>query len=177
MSHQVIIGDPNTLHLQKLSARENTMERARGCPQHSATPLVQLCKHARSRLANKHAIKVCRVYNRSAKSKVLHGKPPDTLNYAAKPTHHLRPAASLGHPAVSPARPFTPRLFAHLCTHHARRMNRRMHAGSCSDPAKKQRSHRVRLFPWRTMNHSNSRICARKKNNTTRPHNSRAAVL
>ena len=79
-------------------ARENTMERARGCPQHSATPLVQLCKHARSRLANKHAIKVCRMYNISANSK----------SFARQTTQHItlchKTHASTGHPAASSAR-------------------------------------------------------------------------
>ena len=66
---------------------------------------------------------------------------PDTLHYATK----------LPHPPDTPPHP--PRLFciplaphAPSCRHHARRMNRRMHAGSCSDPTKKQTNHRVRLF-------------------------------
>lgn len=61
-------------------------QRARGCPQYSATPLVQLCTHARSRLANKSAMKSLQYTYLSAKIKSF---APQTA-----PIHYILPQNS-----------------------------------------------------------------------------------
>ena len=179
MSHQVIIGDPNTLHLQKLSARADTTAKSARLPStqrnSSCTALytcpLPICRQIRN---EKPVIYIFKRKNQ----KFCAANHPDTLHYATKLPH---PPDTPPHPPRVFARQRRalpqPRLFiAFLCVHSADFYSS-IYTGFRSNPANRGAKHRHSFFSWCTKQHSNPRISARKKNNTTHPHNSRAVML
>lgn len=162
-----------TLFICKNFRRGRTQrQRARGCPQYSATPLVQLCTHARSRLANKSAMKSLQYTYLSAKIKSF---APQTA-----PIHYIMPQNSriILAPrciAQTPRRILraflpgsaalrrSPDYLLRFCACILPTFIAAYIPDSAPIPQIEEPNTSTRFFSWCTKQHSNPRISARKK--------------
>ena len=88
MSHQVIIGDPNTLHLQKLSARaDTTAKSARLLSTQRDSFLTALCTRSAPTCQQIRNEKPAIYIFKRKNQKFCAANRPDTLHYATKLPH------------------------------------------------------------------------------------------